>query len=199
MKYFLWLETKVVLGSTGHQLVQKEISGRFWNLWEVYFQIGFMKFLLWRRLLWLIWISKKVVMKIRGKNLTSCFNFCKCFSNRNVSCDVCIRGKNNVDTNFESSGIVDNLLFSLAAAPLNLWGSIQAEASLKQVHRSKLTTGCFRLNRASQVQRSCSNRKKQIIYITRAFKISIRISLFLNYGPHKSHFSMNTTFFSNQR
>ena len=59
-------------------------------------------------------------MKIRDKNVTSGFNFCQCFSNRNVPFDVCIRGKNNVDTNFESSGIVDNLLFSLAAAPLNV-------------------------------------------------------------------------------
>ena len=47
-------------------------------------------------------------MKIRGTNLTTCFNFCKCFSNRNVSCDVCIRGKKHVYTNSESSGNVDN-------------------------------------------------------------------------------------------
>jgi len=29
IKYFLWLETKVALRATCHQLVQKEISGQF--------------------------------------------------------------------------------------------------------------------------------------------------------------------------
>ena len=41
--------------------------------------------------------------------------------------------------------------FSLAAAPLNveaLFKPKQVEASLKHIHGSKLSTGCFRLNRA---------------------------------------------------
>ena len=136
VNYYLRLVKKRVLGTTGHQLVQKEISGLFWNLWEVYFNIGFIFFLLWRRLLWVIWISKKVVMKIRGSNLTTCFHFCKCFSNRNVSCDVCIRGKRNVDTNSESSGNKDKLLqWSCCSSvePVRLYSSW---SKLKQV-RSK--------------------------------------------------------------
>jgi len=68
------------------------------------------------------------------------------------------------------AGTVDNLNFSYCSSVerVRLYSS-----------RSKLTTGCFRLNRASQVQQSCCNRKnKQIIYITRAFKICMRISFF---------------------
>ena len=79
------------------------------------------------------------------------------------------------DTNSESSGNVDVLLFSVAAAPLNLWGSFQPEATSGQLAFPWLASTCFGLNRASHVQRSCSKRKKQIIYNIRALKICINI------------------------
>ena len=49
-------------------------------------------------------------MKIRGNNLTSCFNFCKCFSNRNVSCDVSHQSKRSWVSKVNEWEIISEIL-----------------------------------------------------------------------------------------
>ena len=47
------------------------------------------------------------------------------------------------DTNSESSGNVDKFFNDLAAAPLNLWGSIQPQATCGQLAVNLLQETCF--------------------------------------------------------
>jgi len=153
-------------------------------------------------------------MKIRGSNLTTCFHFCKCFSNRNVSCDVCIWGKKNAATNYESSGNVDELLqWSCCSSvePLRLyssWSKIKLvrskflEASfLKQVSWSKFLEASWPLVASGWIEPHRFNRAavrslKQFFYITRAFWIGIMTNFFVNCAPQKEPFLNEHAYFN---